>query len=120
MLDLHAPVSIEVNRDGHVTGLWTEPKQVGLIHNRRADVIGSGRAPELIPCDVVVVAVGQSIDAQYFAEEGIPIKRGVIDAQEWDVVNGYTADVEASNSYGVKLSTFEELALRHKDDFDID
>ncbi len=87
MLDLHAPVSIEVNRDGHVTGLWTEPKQVGLIHNRRADVIGSGRAPELIPCDVVVVAVGQSIDAQYFAEEGIPIKRGVIDAQEWTAVD---------------------------------
>ena len=34
--------------------------------------------------------------------------------------NGYTADVVASNSYGVKLSTFEEWALRHKDDFDID
>ena len=87
MLDLHAPVSIEVNRDGQVVGLWTEPKQVGLIHDRRADVIGSGRSPELIPCDIVVVAVGQSIDAQYFAEEGIPIKRGVIDAQDWTAVD---------------------------------
>lgn len=43
--------------------------------------------PELIPCDIVVVAVGQSIDTQYFAEEGIPIKRGVIDAQEWTAVD---------------------------------
>lgn len=31
--------------------------------------------------------MGQSIDTQYFAEEGIPIKRGVIDAQDWTAVD---------------------------------
>ena len=87
MLDLHAPVSIEVNGAGQVTGLWTEPKQVGLIHDRRADVISSGAPMELVPCDIVVVAIGQSIETQYFAEEGIPIKRGVIAAEEWTAVD---------------------------------
>lgn len=86
MLDLHGPLAVEINSKGQVTGLWTEPKQVGLIHNRRSDVISSGEEPELIPCDIVVVAVGQSIETQYFEEEGIPIKRGVIDAEDWTAV----------------------------------
>ena len=44
----------------------------------------------------------------------------VIDAQEWDIVNGYKADVEQTRALGVKLSTFEEWCVRHKDDFDIE
>lgn len=87
MLDLHAPAAVEVDETGKVVGLWTEPKQVGLIHNRRADVFDNGQDRELIPCDVVVVAIGQAIETQYFEEEGIPIKRGVIAAQEWTAVD---------------------------------
>ena len=87
MLDLHAPLSVEVNGEGKVTGLWTAPKQIGLIHNRRADVIDSGREPELVPCDVVVVAIGQAIETRYFEAEGIPIKRGVIAARDWTEVD---------------------------------
>ncbi|MDD6023665.1 MAG: NAD(P)-binding protein [Oscillospiraceae bacterium] len=86
MLDLHAPLSVEVDSQGRVIGLWTEPKQVGLIRDRRAEVISRGREPEMIPCDVIVVAIGQSIETQYFEEEGIPIKRGVIEAQDWTAV----------------------------------
>ena len=86
MLDLHAPLSVEVDSEGRVIGLWTEPKQVGLIRDRRAEVISKGREPEMVPCDVIVVAIGQSIETQYFEEEGIPIKRGVIAAQDWTAV----------------------------------
>lgn len=86
MLDLHAPEEIQVDENGCVSGLLTQKKQVGLIHNRRADVIDSPQGTELIPCDIVVVAVGQSIETQYFEEEGIPIKRGVIAAQDWTAV----------------------------------
>ena len=87
MLDLHAPAAVEVDENGKVIGLWTEPKQIGLIHNRRADVFDNGQERELIPCDIVVVAIGQAIETQYFEEEGIPIKRGVIAAQEWTAVD---------------------------------
>lgn len=87
MLDLHAPSAVEVDENGKVVGLWTEPKQIGLIYNRRADVFDNGQERELIPCDVVVVAIGQAIETQYFEEEGIPIKRGVIAAQEWTAVD---------------------------------
>jgi NADPH-dependent glutamate synthase beta subunit-like oxidoreductase len=50
-------------------------------------VISNGQKPEFIPCDIVVVAIGQTIETQYFAEEGIPIKRGVIAAQDWTAVD---------------------------------
>lgn len=36
-------------------------------------------APEkLIPCDIVVVAIGQDIESKPFEEAGIPVKRGTI------------------------------------------
>ena len=33
-----------------------------------------------VPCDVVVVAIGQNIQWEYFAEKGIPVNRGTITA----------------------------------------
>ena len=33
-----------------------------------------------ISCDVVIVAVGQGIESEYFAEHGVHVKRGVIEA----------------------------------------
>lgn len=86
MLDLHAPLSIETDDRGCVTGLWTQPNQVGGITNRRANVIQKDVEPELIPCDIVVVAIGQVVETQYFEDEGIPITRGVIAAEDWTEV----------------------------------
>ena len=87
MLDLHAPVAVEVNENDHVIGLRTQRMQVGHIENRRATVYQIPQDSEVIPCDVIVVAIGQSIETRYFEEEGIPIKRGVIAAQDWTAVN---------------------------------
>ena len=36
--------------------------------------------PVRIPCDIIIVAIGQGIETQPFEEYGVPIKRGVIDA----------------------------------------
>ena len=33
-----------------------------------------------IPCDLVVVAIGQGIESRHFAESGVPVKWGVIEA----------------------------------------
>ena len=38
--------------------------------------------PVRIPCDVVIVAVGQGIQTRHFEEEGIAVKRGTIAAME--------------------------------------
>ena len=86
MKDLHAPLRVEVDENGCVAGLWTQPNQIGLIRDRRASVISKNEPPELIPCDVIVVAIGQVVETQYFEDEGIPIKKGVIAAQDWTEV----------------------------------
>lgn len=44
----------------------------------------------------------------------------MMDAFEWDNVNGYRADITESNNYGVKITTFREWCEHHKDDFVID
>ncbi len=55
--------------------------------------------------------------------EGMDISNilsSTIDACEWDDIDGYSADVEKSNSYGVTLQTFRQWCEKHKDDFDMD
>jgi NADPH-dependent glutamate synthase beta subunit-like oxidoreductase len=86
MVELHAPLRIETNGRGEVTGLWTEPKQIGIIKGGRPSPVDSGRENELIPCDIVLVAIGQGIDTRSFADAGIPIQRGVIQAEDWTAV----------------------------------
>ena len=34
----------------------------------------------LIPCDLIVVAIGQGIETRYFEEHGVTVKRGTIEA----------------------------------------
>lgn len=71
----------------------------------------------------IAKATGKNIKVAYQTREELIANGGnasVIDAQEWDIVNGYRADVEQTRALGVKLSTFEEWCVRHKDDFDIE
>lgn len=71
---------------------------------------------------VIAEVTGKPVVAEQRTREELLATGGrdsVIDAQEWDAVNGYTADIDYAKSFGVPLSTFEEWAERHKDEFDI-
>lgn len=78
---LVAPIRIEKDAEGNVKGLWVQQQVVG-------EVDGSGRPrpmkanmeEEMIPCDIVVVAIGQKIATEQFEAHGIPTNRGVIAA----------------------------------------
>jgi NADPH-dependent glutamate synthase beta subunit-like oxidoreductase len=86
--ELHAPLRIETNENNEVVALWTEPKQIGVIRGGRPSPVDSGKEPERIPCDVIVVAIGQAIDAGYFEAQGLPIKRGTFVAHQWTAIDG--------------------------------
>ena len=86
--ELHAPLRIETNENNEVVALWTEPKQIGVIRGGRPSPVDSGKENERIPCDVIVVAIGQAIDAGYFADQGLPIKKGTFVAQQWTAIEG--------------------------------
>ena len=87
ILELHAPVRIQTNEQNQVTALVAQPKLIGLIgKDGRPKPSRSRREEVCLPCDVVIVAVGQGIETNYFEEEGIKIKHGVIAAENWSAV----------------------------------
>ena len=81
MITLQAPLRIETNDDSNVVALWVKPQIIGKIDaNGRSTVVDSEEEEIRISCDVVIVAVGQGIESEYFAEHGVHVKRGVIEA----------------------------------------
>ncbi len=78
---LQAPVRIESDEDENVTALWVQPQIIGKVDKSGRPRPVPANAPEQrIPCDIVVVAIGQGIETQPFEEYGVPVKRGVIEA----------------------------------------
>ena len=59
---------------------------IGLIKDGRPSPASSGEPSLRIPCDVVIVAIGQGIETRHFEDAGIPIRRGVIQAANWSAV----------------------------------
>ncbi|MGL4790127.1 MAG: NADH-ubiquinone oxidoreductase-F iron-sulfur binding region domain-containing protein, partial [Anaerotignaceae bacterium] len=81
ILCMQAPLRIAGDDDDNVTALWTQPQIVGPIdHTGRPSPVNADAKPMRIPCDIIIVAIGQGIETQPFEEFGVPIKRGVIDA----------------------------------------
>jgi NADPH-dependent glutamate synthase beta subunit-like oxidoreductase len=79
---LHAPARIETSQEGDVTALWVRPQIIGTMDSagrpRPADADGD---EVRIPCDMIVSAIGQSVEYGPFAEYGVPVGRGSIIAQ---------------------------------------
>lgn len=82
LYSLKAPHKIEADENGNVTAIWVEPQIIGPI-----DAWGRARPVKAevellrIPCDIVVVAIGQGIESRHFEESGVPVKRGTLDAK---------------------------------------
>ncbi|MCD7746126.1 MAG: FAD-dependent oxidoreductase [Lachnospiraceae bacterium] len=87
LLDLHAPLRIEKDAEGNVAALWVKPQIIGPMKNGRPAPVNSSEDEVRLPCDIVLVAIGQGIDSRAFEKQGIPVKRGVIDALNWSGVN---------------------------------
>ena len=76
-----------------MTALWAEPQIIGPIDAwGRARPIQADVPLLRIPCDIVVVAIGQGIETRHFEEAGISIKRGTITAM---------SDSEVKDVHGV-------------------
>lgn len=80
---LKAPVKICKDADGRVTGLEVQPQMISSIKNGRASVKATGEENFTIPCQTVIVAIGQDIAYQHFADAGVPVNRGVIQTQRY-------------------------------------
>ncbi|MBP3735623.1 MAG: FAD-dependent oxidoreductase [Lachnospiraceae bacterium] len=81
VMELDAPLRVEKDENGHVAAIWVQQEIVGPIEDGRPIPVPSTERKDLrIPCDRLLVAIGQGIDSQKFGEFGIPLQRGRIDA----------------------------------------
>ncbi len=87
VLEMEAPVRIETT-DGHVSAMILQPQLAGPIKGGRPAPVPASQPEDRIPCDRVLVAIGQGIDSRKFGEYGIPIERGKIEAFDWSGVSG--------------------------------
>lgn len=84
VLELHAPDYIEKDAKNHVSALWATPNIISFIDKSgRPKTAESEKEKLRIPCDIVIIAIGQGIDSKHFEESGIPTNKGSILAQEW-------------------------------------
>lgn len=87
---LQAPARIET-KDGHVTALWTQPQQIGPFgHDKRPKPLKANLPEERTACDILIVAIGQSIVSQPFEAIGVTTYRGAIQADITSSVPGLT------------------------------
>ena len=72
---LQAPLRVEADEEGNVAALWTQPQISGTYdRNGRPRSVKADKDPVRLPCDVVLVAIGQEIDSKYFEEQGLPVR----------------------------------------------
>lgn len=80
IIELMAPEKIQKNEQGDVVGLVVQPQIISNIRGGRPSPKKADADMVLIPCDLIIVAIGQGIETKPFEEFGVGIKRGVIDA----------------------------------------
>lgn len=81
LLPLQAPERIEANENGDVAALWTRPQTIGSYGSDGRPRPYDADSPLFrIPCDIVIVAIGQAIDAEPF-QQVAPVVRGKIQAE---------------------------------------
>jgi NADPH-dependent glutamate synthase beta subunit-like oxidoreductase len=80
---LMAPSRIEKDEDGNVKGIWVTPQMISEIKGGRASVKPTGEDDIFIPCQSLIVAIGQDIEYQHFEEAGVPVQRGKINVEKF-------------------------------------
>ena len=81
VLTMMAPQKVLSDKNDEVTALMAQPQISGpLDASGRPTVHAAASEPVEIPCDMIITAIGQAIESQYFADYGLPVNHGTIDA----------------------------------------
>ena len=80
---LMAASRIEKDEEGNVKGIWVTPQMISNIKGGRASVKPTGEDDVFIPCQTLIVAIGQDIEYQHFEEAGVPVQRGKINVEKF-------------------------------------
>ena len=74
LLELKAPVRIELNADDSVKALWVQPQIAGESDKSgRPRPVAANSEEERIRCHIIISAIGQGIDYHDFEDSGVPV-----------------------------------------------
>ena len=80
LMTLQAPKEIEKDAGGNCAALIAQPQMIGPYKGGRQAPLDAKKEPERIPCQVVLIAVGQDIVSKPFEDFGMAANRGVFAA----------------------------------------
>ena len=74
IMSMMAPVKVQLE-DGKVSGMVLQQQITGPVDRGRPSVSAADAPETVVPCDIVIVAIGQAIDSKPFEENGVPVGR---------------------------------------------
>ena len=92
LMTLQAPKAVEKDAEGRCAALITQLQMIGPYRGGRPAPIDAKKEPERIPCEVILIAVGQDIVSKPFEDFGMEAEWGIFKA-------GF--DTEVKNMPGV-------------------
>ncbi len=88
LMTLMAPDAILTDDEGNCKGLRVRPQMIGPFKSGRPAPLDKGTEDEIVDCEIILIAVGQDIESEYFEESGIPAERKTFLADETGKVQG--------------------------------
>ena len=76
LMELEAPVRIDVGAFGRCTALVTQPQMIGPVRAGRPAPVAAGKPERRMAADVVLIAVGQDVVSAPFEAFGMKAARG--------------------------------------------
>jgi len=77
LLTLNSPVAIKVDENNKVVGFETQPQIISEYRSGRPGVRDANEPKNIIPCDIVLIAIGQDIVSEPFAEYDVNERRKI-------------------------------------------
>lgn len=135
LITLKAPARIQTSKEGFVEALWVKPQIAGEADSSgRPRPVDANEPEEMIPCDIIISAIGQATDSAFFEEYGIPVYRGNIKTDNaakvdalsgiysgGDCVTGPATVIKAIAAGKVAAANIDEyLGFHHEISVDVD
>ena len=122
MIVLEAPVGIETDEAGRCTALITQPQMIGPVRGGRPAPVAADKPQGRVEADVVLIAVGQDIQAAPFEEFGLETDRGRFDVDEHLAAAGRDnvfagGDCQTGPATAIKAIAAGRVAARNIDEY---
>jgi NADPH-dependent glutamate synthase beta subunit-like oxidoreductase len=123
LMTLQAPKAIEKDAYGKCTALVVQPQMIGPYDKAgRPSPMDAKKDALRVPCDVILIAVGQDIVSAPFEEFGMPASRGVFQAGLDTAVESMPGvfvggDCATSPSTAIRAIAGGKVAARNIDEY---